>query len=81
MEIRKSVMVMQIVKVALILFAIHYSLFAFSQTKREMRGAWIQCVNGQFQGMGTQQMQKTLTYQLDEVQKDGVNWIILQVRR
>ena len=45
MEIRKSVMVMQIVKVALILFAIHYSLFAFSQTKREMRGAWIQCVN------------------------------------
>ncbi len=80
MEKRKSVMVMQIVKVALILFAIHYSLFAFSQTKREMRGAWIQCVNGQFQGMGTQKMQQTLTYQLDELQKDGVNVIIFQVR-
>lgn len=48
--------------------------------KREMRGAWIQCVNGQFQGMGTQKMQQTLTYQLDELQKDGVNVIIFQVR-
>ena len=48
--------------------------------KREMRGAWIQCVNGQFQGMGTQKMQQTLSYQLDELQKDGVNVIIFQVR-
>ena len=48
--------------------------------KREMRGAWIQCVNGQFQGMGTAKMQQTLTYQLDELQKDGVNVIIFQVR-
>lgn len=48
--------------------------------KREMRGAWIQCVNGQFQGIGKQRMQQTLTYQLDELQKDGVNVIIFQVR-
>lgn len=48
--------------------------------KREFRGAWIQCVNGQFQGMGTEQMQKTLRHQLDELQKDGVNAIIFQVR-
>ena len=48
--------------------------------KREMRGAWIQCVNGQFQGLGKQKMQSTLTYQLDELQKDGVNVIIFQVR-
>ena len=27
-----------------------------AQMKREMRGAWIQCVNGQFQGMGTAKM-------------------------
>ena len=47
-----------------------------AQPKREMRGAWIQCVNGQFQGMGTQAMQQTLTYQLNELQKDGVNTII-----
>ena len=53
---------------------------AGAQTKREFRGAWIQCVNGQFQGIGTEQMQKTLTYQLDELQKDGINAIIFQVR-
>ena len=51
-----------------------------AQPKREFRGAWIQCVNGQFQGMGTEKMQQTLTYQLDELQKDGVNVIIFQVR-
>lgn len=51
-----------------------------AQRKREFRGAWIQCVNGQFQGMGTQNMQNTLSYQLDELQKDGVNAIIFQVR-
>lgn len=51
-----------------------------SQQKREFRGAWIQCVNGQFQGMGTATMQSTLTYQLDELKKYGVNAIIFQVR-
>lgn len=51
-----------------------------AQAKREFRGAWIQCVNGQFMGMGTEAMQKTLTYQLDELQKDGANAIIFQVR-
>lgn len=48
--------------------------------KRAFRGAWIQAVNGQFMGMSTSQMQKTLTYQLDELQRDGVNAIIFQVR-
>ena len=71
---------MQLVKLVLLLFTIHYSLFTYAQSKREMRGAWVQCVNGQFQGMGTQKMQQTLTYQLDELQKDGVNVIIFQVR-
>jgi len=56
------------------------ALAAISQPKREMRGAWIQCVNGQFLGMGTAKMQQTLTYQLNELQKDGVNVIIFQVR-
>ena len=51
-----------------------------AQQKREFRGAWIQCVNGQFRGMGTERMQKTLTYQLDELKKDGCNAIIFQVR-
>jgi uncharacterized lipoprotein YddW (UPF0748 family) len=48
--------------------------------KREFRAAWIQCVNGQFQNIGTEKMQKTLSYQLDELQKDGANAIIFQVR-
>ncbi len=53
----------------------------FAQTKkREFRGVWIQCVNGQFLGLGTKEMQQTLTYQLDELQKDGVNAVIFQVR-
>lgn len=55
---------------------------AQSQTapKREFRGAWIQCVNGQFMGMGTEELQRTLTSQLDVLQKAGINAIIFQVR-
>ena len=56
------------------------SITANAQNKREFRGAWIQCVNGQFIGLGTEKMQRTLSYQLDELQKDGVNAIIFQVR-
>jgi uncharacterized lipoprotein YddW (UPF0748 family) len=56
------------------------ALTAQAQKKREFRGAWIQCVNGQFKGMPTLDMQKTLAYQLDELKKDGCNAIIFQVR-
>jgi yngK protein len=49
-------------------------------SKREFRGAWIQTVNGQFTGMSTAAMQQTLKQQLDELQRDGVNAIIFQVR-
>ena len=66
-------------KTILVLLALLLTVAAEAQ-KREMRGAWIQCVNGQFQGMGMEKMQQTLTYQLDELQKDGVNTIIFQVR-
>ena len=66
-------------KTILLVVALMLVMTAGAQ-KREMRGAWIQCVNGQFQGVGTRQMQSTLTYQLDELQKDGVNVIIFQVR-
>lgn len=69
---------------ALVLFMLCTNLFAATNTyvpqKREFRGAWIQCVNGQFIGMSTQKMQQTLIYQLDELQKDGVNAIFFQVR-
>jgi uncharacterized lipoprotein YddW (UPF0748 family) len=62
------------------LLALMLTLTANAQKKREFRGAWIQCVNGQFLGMGTLRMQQTLRQQLDELKKDGVNAIIFQVR-
>ena len=52
----------------------------FEGPKREMRGAWIQCVNGQFQGMTAAQMQANLTHQLNILQAAGVNTIMFQVR-
>lgn len=67
----------------LLLFAWLGSSAMFAQVrypKREFRGAWIQCVNGQFQGMPTAQMQQTLIQQLDNLQKAGINAIIFQVR-
>ena len=64
----------------LLLFLGTLLLTVQAQPKREFRGAWIQCVNGQFQGMGTQQMQANLTHQLDELQACGINAIIFQVR-
>ena len=48
--------------------------------KREFRGAWIQCVNGQWQGLGRDRMQSILSSQLDELQRCGINAIMFQVR-
>lgn len=53
---------------------------AAQSPKREFRGAWIQCVNGQFQGMTPEKMQQVLISQLDVLQKAGINAIIFQVR-
>ena len=39
-------------KLILMAIAMLMAMTATAQ-KREMRGAWIQCVNGQFQNMGT----------------------------
>lgn len=64
-----------------VLLLLFYPLVIHAQSrKREFRGAWIQCVNGQFLGMGTEKMQETLKHQLNELQRDGVNAIIFQVR-
>lgn len=67
-------------KLFLMVFLLLVAGSSYAQQKREFRGAWIQCVNGQFQGIGTRKMQQTLTYQLNELQKMGVNAIIFQVR-
>jgi len=63
----------------LLLFA-SVTIHAGRTVKREFRGAWIQCVNGQFLGMTSKQMQETLIYQLDKLKEYGVNAIIFQVR-
>ena len=60
--------------------ALALTLGMTAQNKREFRGAWIQCVNGQFMGKSTQEIQSMLSNQLDELQKDGVNAIIFQAR-
>lgn len=72
----------QLVRLIFLLLACTLFNMGVSQAigKREFRGAWIQCVNGQFQGLTREAMQETLTYQLNELQKDGVNAIIFQVR-
>ena len=51
-----------------------------AQNKREFRGVWIQCVNGLYLGKTTEQIQNMLSSQLEELQKDGVNAVIFQVR-
>lgn len=48
--------------------------------KREFRGAWIQAVNGQFQGVPTEQLKQTLIQQLNSLQGAGINAILFQVR-
>lgn len=64
----------------LALLAVSLTSMAQVAPKREFRGAWIQCVNNQFNGIGRDQMQQTLTHQLDELQLDGINAILFQVR-
>jgi len=51
-----------------------------SNPKREFRGAWIQCVNGQYLGKSSEQIRQMLSSQLDTLQKCGINVILFQVR-
>lgn len=63
--------------------AIMTTALSFSATtapKREFRGAWIQAVNGQFQGLSAAEMQRELIVQLDALQSCGINAILFQVR-
>ena len=67
------------IKMLFLLLFVAVSVMA-QNPKREFRGAWIQSVNGQFQGMGRDRMQELLTSQLNDLQKDGINAIFFQVR-
>ena len=51
-----------------------------AQPKREFRGAWIQIINGQFQGMSRSAMQAELTRHLDAMQRCHINAVMFQVR-
>lgn len=53
---------------------------AINQPKREFRGAWIQCVNGQYIGKTSAQIRSMLSKQLDVMQKAHINAIFFQVR-
>ena len=80
----KTILIMNKIKTLIILAAMLLNTSVFgAQTaspKREFRGAWIQCVNGQFQGMPAETMKQTLLKQLDNLQGAGINAIIFQVR-
>ena len=70
--------------ILLLLIALLFTSVVSAQTrypKREFRGAWIQCVNGQFQGMPAEKMQQLLINQLNSLQGAGINAIIFQDRK
>lgn len=56
------------------------NLNAQQYPKREFRGAWIQCVNGQYLGKTMPEIRDMLSSQLDVLQKAGINAILFQVR-
>lgn len=57
-----------------------FCLLNATNPKREFRGAWIQCVNGQYIGKSSAQIRQMLSAQLDTLQKCGINAILFQVR-
>ncbi len=65
----------------LILLSLTMTLaYAATNPKREFRGAWIQCVNGQYLGKSPAQIRQMLSSQLDSLQQCGINAILFQVR-
>ena len=64
----------------LALFTGIYSSINAQHPKREFRGAWIQCVNGQYLGKSPNELREMLTSQLDVLQSAKINAIIFQVR-
>lgn len=70
----------KIVFALLIVFSVFSASAQMRYPKREFRGAWIQCVNGQFQGLSTQAVQQKLISQLDGMKEAGINAVIFQVR-
>jgi uncharacterized lipoprotein YddW (UPF0748 family) len=66
------------------LVALTFFIFAattlLAQQKREIRGAWNQCVNGQYLGKTPAEIRQMLSQQLDVMQQAHINAIMFQVR-
>ena len=71
---------MPLTKRGFLLFIFILSLSISAAPKREFRGAWVQIINGQFQGLGTEGTQRRLTEQLNAMQQCGINTVMFQVR-
>ena len=67
-------------RLSFILLLVICVMQGFAQPKREFRGAWIQCVNGQYLGKSPEQLQQMLSNQLDVLKSAGINAILFQVR-
>ena len=63
-----------------ITFCCVVTLLQAQNPKREFRGAWIQCVNGQYLGKSMAEIREMLSGQLDVLQGAGINAIMFQVR-
>ena len=64
----------------LLILSVAFALQVNANPKREFRGAWIQCVNGQYLGKTPAQIRQMLSSQLDTLQQCGINAILFQVR-
>lgn len=64
----------------IILAFLSITLCSAANPKREFRGAWIQAVNHQFEGIPARQLMQELSNQLDSLQSCGINTILFQVR-
>ena len=64
----------------LLVFSVSLLISFASNPKREFRGAWIQCVNGQYLGKSPAAIRQMLSDQLDTLQQCGINAILFQVR-
>jgi len=68
-------------RIATLLLTILTVTFTFAAApKREFRGAWIQAVNHQFEGIPTAELKAELSRQLDSLASCGINAILFQVR-
>ncbi len=65
---------------SLLLAAAACAAAAQESPKREFRGAWIQCVNGQYLNKTSEDIRRMLGAQLDVLEQANINAVMFQVR-